>query len=159
VKAKVQSFFICVFFFILVFFVQLLGSLATDQNLYSWYRTLDLPSFTPPSWVFAPVWTVLYLSIALSGFLFWRKPISVRRSLTMAFWGGQLFFNALWSFTFFYFMQPLYGAIDILITIFFVIGTIILGSKVSKAGAYILIPYLLWLCYAAVINVAIVKLN
>jgi len=156
---KVRSFFVCIFFFILVFFIQLLGSLATDQNLYSWYRTLDLPSYTPPSWVFAPVWTILYVSIALSGFLFWRRASSTKRTLTMVFWGSQLFFNALWSFTFFYFMQPLYGAIDIFITIFFVVGTIILGSKVSKTGSYILIPYLLWLFYAAAINVAIVRLN
>jgi translocator protein len=158
-KTKLQNLFTCLFFFILVFFVQVLGSLATDETLYSWYRTLTLPSFTPPAWIFAPVWTILYISIAISGYFFWKAPSSKLRVITLILWGGQLFFNSLWTFAFFYFMQPIYGAIDIILTIIFVIGAIMAGRFISKAGSYILIPYLLWLIYAMTINFAIVKMN
>lgn len=148
-----------IFFFLLVFFVQLTGSLATEETTYIWYQTLNLPKWAPPSWVFAPVWTVLYIAIALSGYLFWRGRSSKNRRLTLTFWGLQLFFNGAWSFAFFYFMNPLLGAVDILLVIIFAFLTTYYGYKVNKFGFYLFGIYLLWLIFAASLNLGIVVLN
>jgi tryptophan-rich sensory protein len=137
-----------------------IGSLFTAPNIPNWYAALEKPSFTPPSWIFAPVWLSLYTLMGISAFLVWRKGLSnpkVARALGVFL--IQLILNALWSFLFFGLQSPLAGMIDI----FFLLGVIILTAalfyRISNVAGILLIPYILWASFATVLNVAIYSLN
>jgi tryptophan-rich sensory protein len=134
------------------------GSFFT--NSLDWYQTLAKPAFNPPSWVFAPVWTVLYLLMGVSAFLVWRKgPADAAVKVALACFVLQLVFNALWTPIFFGAKQPLIAFADIVLLWLAIAATIICFYRVCKLSAILLVPYILWVSFAAVLNASICMLN
>ncbi len=136
-----------------------LGSLFTSTSVNSWYLTLKKPSFNPPNWIFAPVWTSLFILIGLSFYLIWRKGYSKERRAAFFIYFIQLSFNLLWSFFFFGLKSPFLGLLDIVVLLIFILINIYLFYKISKASAYLLLPYLLWVSFASILNFYIFVLN
>ena len=136
------------------------GGLLTSPSIRSgWYENLLKPSFTPPSWVFGPVWTLLYLLMAVSAWLVWsgqaKNPVRVPLFLFFA----QLVLNVLWSGLFFGAMKPGWALIDIAVLWVLILLMAALFWRVSRLAALLLVPYVLWVLYAAVLNGAIWWMN
>ena len=138
------------------FIIAGIGSFFTSSSVGTWYVTLVKPVFNPPSWVFGPVWTVLYLLMGISLYMVWIKRVGIK---AMIFFGVQLFLNALWSIIFFGLNNPLYAFIEIILLWFSIVFTIYYFYKIEKTAAYLLIPYLLWVSFAAILNFSIMILN
>lgn len=147
------------FFFIICLSVGILGGIATSQSVHSWYPTLLKPTWTPPAWVFGPVWTVLYVLIAVCGWLAYLQPPSRDRSAALFFFVIQLFLNAIWSPLFFGLCSPLLGLIDITLLWIMILATLISLWKVSLLAAVLWLPYTLWVTFAAVLNSVIYVMN
>ncbi len=125
----------------------------------TWYSYLNKPFFNPPSWLFGPVWTILYLMMGISCFLIWKSPSTAHRSRALTIYAIQLFLNFWWSIIFFAFHQPSLALIEIAImwvAIFFTIRTF---HPINKVAAWLLVPYILWVSFASILNGAIVWLN
>ena len=136
------------------------GSFFTRPSIPSWYVTLDKPAFTPPSWLFSPVWITLFLLMGISLFLIWRRGFTERKvRVALGFFGSQLIFNILWSVLFFGLRSPLAGFIDIVVLWVAIMLTILYFSKISKIAAVLLLPYLVWVSFASVLNFFIWRLN
>jgi tryptophan-rich sensory protein len=138
----------------------LLGSLVTITGSGSWYESLVKPAFNPPSWVFAPAWTTLYILMGIALFLVimeGRKGSDVRIPLVL--FGIQLVLNAIWSFAFFGLESPLAGVIVILLLWVFIAATMVTFYPVRKLATVLLIPYILWVSFASVLNYSIYILN
>jgi benzodiazapine receptor len=138
----------------------IIGSLFTFSEIPGWYATLVKPSFSPPNWVFGPVWTLLYALMGISLYLIWKKgqeKIDVK--LPLAIFGIQLFLNFLWSILFFGMHSPLFGLICIIFLWLSIAATILLFYKISKNAAYLLTPYILWVSFASILNASIWMLN
>lgn len=137
-----------------------LGQLATYPNLVPWYANLEKPWFTPPSWVFGPVWTALY---ALMAFALWRVLRApghfAGRHFAVVLFGLQLLLNAAWSWMFFGANSPLLGIINIIPQLLIILATIAAFTRVDKAAAFCLVPLAVWVAYASVLNAAIWQLN
>jgi len=129
----------------------LIGSIFTFPSIPTWYASLVKPSFNPPGWLFAPVWTILFALMGISLYLAW--PAGKKA------FGAQLLLNVLWSVLFFGFHSPLLAFIEIIILWIAILLNIIVFYKKSKPAAYLLIPYLLWVSFAAALNLFIVILN
>lgn len=139
--------------------VWLVSSYFSMDSLSSWYLTLEKPPFNPPGWVFWPAWTLLYILMWTSFFLIWRNKFSKYKNKLFTIYFLQLFFNFTWSFSFFYFQSPLLWLINILILLVLIILTIKRFYKVSKISWILLIPYLLWVTFATILNFSILILN
>lgn len=130
----------------------------------AWYETLNKPSWTPPNWLFAPAWSLLYIGIAVAGWLVWtaetNETISSERvDLAMAFWGAQLFFNAAWSGLFFGLKRmdiAFYETIPFWLSI---VGFIVVAWPISVWAATLFIVYLIWVTFASVLNFAMWRYN
>lgn len=136
------------------------GSLFTYQAVPTWYRGLAKPSFTPPDWLFGPVWTLLYIMMGISLYLVWKRGWSdpkVRFSILVFFF--QLVLNSIWSLLFFGFRSPMAGLIGIIFLWIAIKLTIWNFYEVSRGAAWLLIPYSLWVTFAAVLNYFIWSLN
>jgi benzodiazapine receptor len=137
-----------------------IGSLFTTPAIPTWYASLAKPSFTPPNGVFAPVWITLYFLMGISAFLVWRRGMDdhrVRKGLVL--FGVQLILNVLWSALFFGLRSPLAGLIDISILWVAILLTILYFFRIAIAPGVLLIPYILWVSFAAALNVSIWMLN
>lgn len=130
-----------------------LGSFFTFDSIPNWYTTLNKPFFSPPNWIFAPVWTILYILMGYSLYLVW-----VKRAVPQVFW-VQLFLNAIWSIIFFGLKNPALALIDIIALWISIILTIKIFAKINKLSSVPLYPYLAWVSFASVLNLAIVLLN
>jgi translocator protein len=140
--------------------VSALGSLATVPNIPTWYAGLEKPGFTPPNWVFGPVWTVLYAMMALALWRILSLPRGLPgRSGAVAVFFAQLALNGLWSWAFFAARSPLAGLIVILALIVAIIATIRAFQPLDRGAAWLLAPYLAWVAYATALNGAIWRLN
>lgn len=158
-KTFASRFFWLLFFLALCFAVAFVGHGATEHSVHSWYLTLNKPSWNPPSWVFGPAWTILYLMIATAGwFIFLTKP-SKAKTKALALYFMQLGVNSLWSFSFFYFQSPALGLINILVLELLIGLTLYAAWPISKKAAWLLMPYFLWVFYATTLNTAIFWLN
>ncbi|OJX67187.1 MAG: hypothetical protein BGO95_08875 [Micrococcales bacterium 73-13] len=143
--------------------VAVLGGLATTANVDGWYAAAARPSWTPPNAVFGPVWTVLYVLIAVAAWLVWRHP-GHRRPALVAY-GIQLALNGLWTPVFFAgypafgpaALWTAFGVIVVLVAA--IIVQIVLTVPVSRLAAWLLVPYLLWCLYAATLNAGVAVLN
>ncbi len=148
-----------VIFISLSFLVQIIGSIWTKETVSTWYPTLAKPSWTPPDWVFGPVWSCLYIMIAISGWLIYRAKHSHKRSIALMLYSSQLALNFMWSFLFFSLQSPLLGLIDIILLCFLIILTIVKTWPVRPLASLLLAPYLLWGLYATSLNAGIWLLN
>lgn len=148
-------------FILMCLTVEIAGQLFTDAGVYDWYKTLVKPSWTPPNWVFGPVWTVLYLMMALALWLVWdQQQQNPPHDSTPYFWFGlQLFLNFMWSYLFFTLKNPGYALVDIVLLIGAILGTTLSFKKYSSRASWLMIPYFLWVCYAFTLNLAIWKMN
>jgi len=136
-----------------------IGGLLTEPNL-AWYETLERPGFAPPNDVFPVVWTILYAMMAIAVWQFWRAEGSAEdRKLGLIWFGIQLGLNVAWSFFFFWLQSPASGLVVILLLLVAITATIVVFSRSSRSAALLLIPYLLWVCFAAALNFAFWFLN
>jgi len=138
---------------LVVFLAALVGSLATFNAIPTWYAELNRTAITPPNWVFGPVWTLLYILMAIAAFLVWREGLenpAVKHRLVLFF--EQLVLNALWSIIFFGQHQILFAFIALVVLWLAILATILKFYQISKLAAYLLIPYILWVTFAGVLN-------
>lgn len=136
------------------------GSLATAKAIPTWYKGLAKPSFNPPEWLFGPAWTALYLMMAVAAWLVWKQGIGAAGvKLALAVFLVQLVLNALWSVFFFGLRSPLAGLVNIIVLWLVILATIVLFFRVSTAAGILLLPYIGWVTFAAVLNAAILRLN
>jgi len=138
----------------------IIGALFTSPAIKGWYSNLNKPSFNPPNWIFGPVWTALYLLMGISLFLVWKKyngDSNIKIALTIFFF--QLVLNTLWSIMFFGLRNPMAGFIVIVVLWIAILLTIISFYKYSITASMLLIPYILWVSFATVLNYYLWKLN
>ncbi|MDX8431416.1 MAG: TspO/MBR family protein [Candidatus Algichlamydia australiensis] len=143
----------------MVYGIGALGSYMTDLTVMNWYQSLNRPDWTPPDWLFGPVWMLLYFVIALVGFLLWKNRRAIDSNALFGLYWAGLIFNGLWTFLFFALKQPLAAAIDILFIWLFVLLFMCKAWRYKKVLTWLFLPYFLWITYAAAINWAIVYLN
>jgi tryptophan-rich sensory protein len=136
------------------------ASVFTAPQIPGWYSTLHKPSFNPPSWLFAPVWTIIYIMIATAAYLVWqRREQTPLYRITTVVYSTQLLLNFSWSIIFFG-LHQIFGALVVIILLWFVIiVNAICFAKISKAAGWLLLPYLLWVSFASVLNFSIFLLN
>lgn len=144
--------------FLLCTLVAILGSSVTTPRIDGWYADLAKPFFTPPNWVFAPVWSILYALMAIAAWRVWRHPVAGRRRALAVFF-VQLAFNLAWSFAFFGLASPPLGLAVILVLEALILWMIALFERIDRAAAFSMVPYAAWVAYATALNLAIVILN
>ena len=136
-----------------------LGSIFTTPAIPGWYAGLEKPTFNPPNWIFSPVWIFLYLLMGVTLYLLWQNLPKIEAKTALVFFAVQLALNILWSVIFFGFKLPVVAFIEIIILWIFILLTMIKSAKVSKAAVYLLLPYILWVNFAAVLNFFLWRLN
>ena len=137
-----------------------IGAVFTASSVPTWYASLNKPFITPPSEVFGPAWTTLYFLMGLSAFLVWRLGWKVKGvKIALSFFIIQLILNALWTFIFFGLKSPLYAFIEIIVLWISIVLTIIFFFKLSRSAGILLIPYILWVSFAAFLNFLLWRLN
>ena len=139
--------------------ISAIGGWVTAQTVGTWYRTLEKPAFNPPDWVFAPVWTVLYVLIALAGWRVWRRCGFGGAPLAAAAYAAQLALNLAWSFLFFGGRMIGAALADILLLLAAIAVTATLFRRIDLVAAWLLAPYGSWVAFAAVLNYALWWLN
>lgn len=138
----------------------LVGSVFTTPSIPTWYAALRKPSFSPPNWLFAPVWITLFILMGVSAYLVWRKGLEGQGvKVALAIFIVQLALNTTWSVVFFGLHSLLGGLVVITILWVAILLTILRFLKISNAAGLLLVPYLLWVSFAAVLNLFIWRLN
>ena len=135
------------------------GALLTAAGVRDWYPTLTKPAWTPPDWLFGPVWTALYLMMAVAAWLVWRRDAGEKTRTALSLFAAQLVLNAAWSGLFFALRSPAAAFADIVALWCVLAATVAAFARVSAPAAAILIPYLAWLTYATALNGAIWGMN
>ncbi len=138
--------------------VGFLGSLATRTSVDTWYVELSKPSWTPPDWVFGPVWTSLYILMAVAAWWVWPRA-GRKRGLSLLLFSSQLLLNLIWSYLFFGMRWPGGAAIEIVVLLAFILATLWTFAKVSRLAGLLLAPYAAWVGFAMVLNFEIWRLN
>jgi translocator protein len=137
-----------------------LGGWATSQSILDWYPTLNKPAWNPPPWIFAPVWTTLYVLMAIAAWLVWKKDTrfsGVRVALLLFF--AQLALNCLWPFLFFKFRSPAWALVEVVTLLIMVALTAWAFFTQSKRAGLLMLPYLAWASFATFLNFTIWRLN
>jgi tryptophan-rich sensory protein len=148
---------ICVLVCLLIGF---LSSIATQSSVNTWYTTLEKPGFTPPNWLFGPVWTILYILMGVSAGIVWSRGLHhVWVKTALYHFVFQLMFNALWSLVFFGLQKLLWALLTIITLMILILLTIKWFRVVNNKAAYLLIPYAIWVLYAMALNFEIWRLN
>jgi benzodiazapine receptor len=138
----------------------ILGAVFTTNSVDTWYSTITRPDIAPPNWIFGPVWTTLFLLMGISLYIVWNKGLQTRESkVAVSVFGFQLVLNTLWSIIFFGLHNPGLAFIEIIFLWISILASIILFYRISKVAAYLLIPYILWVSFAAFLNYNIWILN
>ena len=146
-------------FVTLCLLVSAAGGVVTATSVDTWYQALAKPSFNPPDWIFAPVWTTLYFLMGVSGWRIWRRRASRATRGALALFGLQLFFNFAWSVLFFGFQRIDLALIDIVILFVAIVANMILFWRIERLATLLLVPYAAWVVFAIVLNVSIWLLN
>jgi len=137
-----------------------IGSFFTTPAINGWYVSLARPAIAPPNWVFAPVWTALFLLMGIALYLVWAKGFEKKEvKMALIVFDLQLLFNVFWSILFFGLKEPSWAFAEILILLLLIAFTIIAFVKVSKTAAWLLAPYLLWVSFAVILNFQFWQLN
>ncbi|HTR19053.1 MAG TPA: TspO/MBR family protein [Candidatus Paceibacterota bacterium] len=145
--------------FIVVFIAAALGSFFTSSEISTWYATLIKPDFTPPNWIFAPVWFILYVLMAIALARIWGLERSAERKRWICTFVAQLGFNVLWSFLFFSFHGLLTSAIDIVVLWFAVVILTLNSWELDHPSFWLLLPYAAWVTFAMILNIALWWIN
>lgn len=137
-----------------------LGAVGMGNSVIEWYPSLNAPSFKPPNWLFGPVWSVLYTLMAIAAFLVWRKGTNTYGvKVSLFLYAVQLVLNSLWSIIFFRWHLLGFALFETLLLLFTIILMYINFRRVDKWSGYLLIPYILWVSFASVLNGAFWWLN
>jgi len=134
-----------------------IGSFFTTKSIPNWYAALQKPAFNPPNWIFGPVWTILFIMMGIALYLVWTSGKANNAALWI--FGIQLGLNVLWSILFFGMQSPLWAFVDIIALWLAILATIISFYSVSAIASYLLIPYILWVSFATILNWKIMVLN
>lgn len=145
-------------FIIICNLVGALGALWTSADS-EWYQTIAKPSFNPPSWVFGPVWTLLFTLMGIALYRVWVARPSPIRTRALVLFIAQFALNVLWSYLFFGINNPFASFIEIILLELFIILTLIAFYTIDKKAGYLLIPYALWVAFASFLNYSIWMLN
>ncbi len=136
-----------------------LGAIATTPQVDGWYRTLNKPSWNPPDQVFGPVWTTLYILMGIAAWLVWRSGDLQSVWSPLVLFGIQLSLNAAWSWIFFKMQRPDWAFFEILILWLAIAATLVAFFRRSHLAGWLLVPYLAWVSFAALLNFTIWRLN
>jgi tryptophan-rich sensory protein len=141
-------------------FVGGLGSIFTISSIPVWYATLNKPSFSPPNWLFGPVWTILYILMGISVALVWEKGLKTKKVRDAIYlFIIQLIFNAIWTPIFFGARNIFLGLIVIILMWIFILKIILAFGKINKTASYLLYPYITWVSFATILNFSVWILN
>jgi tryptophan-rich sensory protein len=136
-----------------------LGGWVTADSVKTWYPTIAKPSFTPPNWLFGPVWTLLYVMMGVAAWRVWRRASARMRRGPLALFGLQLALNLAWSVVFFG-THLIGGAVVVIVVLeAAILATLISFRNIDRIAAALLVPYALWVAFAAALNIAIWRLN
>ncbi|MCW3976047.1 MAG: tryptophan-rich sensory protein [Candidatus Bathyarchaeota archaeon] len=137
-----------------------IGSIFTSSTIPTWYNSLEKPSFNPPNWIFGPVWTTLYTLMGISAYLVWSQGLHGSQVKTaLIIFAAQLFLNAIWSPIFFG-LRALFAAFLVIVVLWIaILLTILIFYKISTIAAVLLIPYILWVSFATILNYSLWILN
>ena len=135
------------------------GAMFTSPNVPGWYANLDKPSWTPPSWVFGPVWSLLYLLMGISLWQVWRKTGFRAAAMPLTLFGIQLVLNMAWSGLFFGLRNPAAALVEIVLLWCAILATMTAFRQRSAPAGWLMLPYLAWVSFAAALNLAIWNLN
>ena len=144
-------------FGLITYSASLIGGLATISFKEPWYSLLNKPTFNPPDWIFAPVWTTLYLMMTVAIWIFWHTKNKNINTINIYF--IHLIFNTTWSVVFFVFHNMVLALITLIILIALIIILILRFKRVNMFSVYLMIPYLLWCCFALILNTSLIMLN
>lgn len=137
-----------------------IGAIFTTDAVATWYPTLTKPSFNPPNWLFGPVWTTLYALMGVAAFLIWRQGWSQPAvKVALAIFAAQLVLNSLWSIVFFGMHALLPAFIEIVVLWVAILATIVAFWRISPAAGALLVPYILWVSFASLLNFSLWRLN
>lgn len=136
-----------------------ISSIFTYPSILSWYVYLKKPALTPPNWVFAPVWTALYILMGVAAYLVWIEKKNKKSKPAMQLYWAQLALNSAWSIVFFGLQQLFASSIIIVLLLALIALTILKFKKISKKAAYLLVPYILWVTFASYLNISVWLLN
>jgi tryptophan-rich sensory protein len=136
-----------------------IGAAVTATSVDSWYQTLQKPAFNPPDWLFPPVWTTLYVLLAIAGWRIWRRARMAVARPALAIFVVQLGLNLAWSVLFFGTRSIGLALVEIVILLLAIIANTILFWRLDRLAGALLLPYLIWVAFAAVLNVALWRLN
>ena len=138
----------------------IISALFANTSMNPWFSTLNKPSWNPPAFLFAPVWTTLYLLMGISLWLIWKSAVPAQqKNKAIILFSLQLFLNFWWSIIFFRFHSPALALVEIIVLLILILLTIISFSKLSKPAAWLLIPYIAWVAFATILNYSIWDLN
>lgn len=146
-------------FILICFGAAAIGGLVTTPQIPGWYAELAKPTWTPPSWLFGPVWSLLYLMMAVAAWLVWRERGFAVTKWPMIVFGIQLALNSLWSIMFFGLQKPGFALIEIVVLWFAIVSTIVVFWRQRPLAGLLLVPYVLWVSFAAALNFAIWRMN
>ena len=149
--------------FISILIPLLVGAISgffTSSGVNGWFALANKPWFNPPNWIFAPVWTTLYILMGIALFLVWRANVAktIKQTAIILF-AVQLTLNFFWSFIFFKLQQPSWAFVEIILMWVAILLTILWFAKINKAAAWLLVPYISWVSFASVLNYSIWQLN
>ena len=153
-KNKFLSFLL---FALVTYSASVIGGFVTVGFKEPWYSLINKPSFNPPNWIFAPVWTTLYLMMTIAIWLFWHSKIRDMNTIYIYF--IHIVFNTTWSIVFFGLHEIFYALLVLVALIFLIITLILRFKRVNMLSYYLMIPYLLWCCYALILNFNLILLN
>jgi translocator protein len=137
----------------------LIGSIFTISSIPVWYAGLNKPFFSPPNWLFAPAWTILYILMGIALFYVWKAPKVKKTNEGLMLFGAQLIFNVIWSIAFFGFKSIIGGLLSIVVLLILILMTTVQFYRIDKRAAYLMLPYLLWVCFATMLNISVYLLN
>jgi tryptophan-rich sensory protein len=146
-------------FLALSFAAAFIGGLFTSASVNGWYQTINKPTWTPPSWIFGPVWTLLYLSMALAAWLIWRRRDDANVTAALTLFVIQLALNAAWSAFFFGWQNPKLAFGDIVLLWSAILAAMIAFWRITAISGWLFAPYVLWVTFAAALNLAIWQMN
>ena len=136
-----------------------LGAIATTPEIDGWYKTITKPTWNPPDYVFGPVWTTLFITMAIAGWLVWKPAGFKAVMVPLSLFGIQLVLNVAWSWVFFGLHQPGWAVIEIIVLWAVILATTVTFFRSSKVAGWLMVPYLAWVSFASVLNFVIWRLN
>ena len=159
IQTPKRSLLVLVLFLVICFAAEAIGGAVTTPKIGTWYATLAKPSWNPPAWIFAPVWSALYFCMAIAAWLIWRQNATAGVRVPLTLFGVQLVLNVLWSCIFFGLQSPGLACLDVLLLWGAVAVTMITFWQWSRTASILFVPYWMWVTFASVLNFAFWRLN